>query len=419
MLTGLDITDIFGSKSIDENTSFIIVNYKKLNSYIRKVSSVADNNIYKLDIDRLAQTLNKEYRLGDINFCNFIPVGDVCSRNGVNNIILANKHVVPTTKRYNKVGEFNGLHLWIGELKRKGKISRSMGVVTTDNPSPPDSRIPVLPRSFLVKMDFRDGIIRGNEFNTLNYKEDGLWMIVRNKFNRSMDNFRLLGNNGKYLSSFDNKLKTKSKNSNGQNVSYNVQGELVMNGLCITANDGNNVGLDKCKSDRKQKWFPYNGNFISMMDDKFNTCLSVDNKDNITTKTCNLSSDAEWDMQYTDPQNRSYSWPKTSGKIVALVEKDNPWYLNKDIVGNKIYINNNYIPTTPYYKNYANVKPGCKIDHDHLTQNMAYSYANKHKKCVEGFEEESENDDTYALVILVLIIIMIVLIKYHKSYKLV
>jgi len=417
MFTGLEITDILGSRNVDNNTPFVIVSYNNIHKYLNKLGSINQYNILRINYDPLLNYIAEEKNTNEFNINNFIPVGDLCSKSEITNLILANKYVIPTTKRYKQVGIVDGMTFWTGFLKRKGKESRSIGITVTKDKNPPEYRVPVLPRSYLVKMDFTESLIAGNEFDILSLKTDGLWMIVRNKFGKSINNFKLLGLNGKYLSSNNNKLQLRDKNSSNQNVSYNAQGELVMGGMCLTTNDNKSVTLDKCASNKKQKWVPYNGNFISMLDNKFNSCLSVDTKDNVITKNCKLSSEAEWDIQNGDEKDvRNITWPTVKGKTVVLTTKDNPWFLNKDIVGEKVYINNNN-PTSndPYYKGYAKYKTNCKAPQEgDKSQGHGYSYANSLDNCVEGF---SESNDNFVLLILIIILFILLIVKFNYVRK--
>ena len=417
MFTGLEITDILGSRNIDNNTPFVIISYNNIHKYLNKLGSINQYNIYRINYEPLLSYVASEKNTSEFNINNFIPVGDLCSKSAITNLILANKYVIPTTKRYKQVGTIDGMTLWTGFLKRKDKESRSIGIIVTKDKNPPEYRVPVLPRSYLVKMDFTESTVAGNEFDILSLKTDGLWMIVRNKFGKSINNFKLLGLNGKYLSSNNNKLQLRDKNSSNQSVSYNTQGELVMGGMCLTTNDNKSVTLDKCDRNKKQKWVPYNGNFISMLDNKFNSCLSVDNKDNVITKNCKLSSEAEWDIQNGDVKDvRNITWPTVKGKTVVLTTKNNPWFLNKDIVGEKVYIKNNG-PTSndPYYKGYAKYKTHCKapVEGD-KTQGHGYSYADSLDNCVEGF---SETNDNFVLLILIIVLFILLIVKFNYTRK--
>jgi hypothetical protein len=293
-----------------------------------------------------------------------------------------------------------------------------MGVIITTDGNPPEYRIPVLPRSYLIKMDFSESVIDGNEFNVLNLKTDGLWMLARNRFGKSINNFKLLGLDGKYLSSHNNKLQLKDRSNSNQNVSYNVQGELVMGDMCLTTNDNSSVTLNKCKNKKKQKWAPYNGNFVSMMDNKFNTCLGVDKSNNVVTKRCNTKQ-AEWDIQHVDGKDTmNYSWPKKKGKRVVLTSKDNPWFTNKDIVGEVEQRPVKFRENSDLeYRDHADYDSKCKGGDD-PTNGRGYSYASSLKNCTEGFSStdtsESEGDNGFILTILILVLIILLVIKFRS-----
>ena len=413
MFSELTITDILGSEIIDNNTPLIIVSASpaSLVQYLTLVTTIDSNKIYKLNEKSLITDLSKvsdKIPLG-INIANFVSVGDICSSTRIKHIILANKYILPTTNKFRKVGSFSELTFWVGYLKRKDNESRTVGVCSTTDGNPPNYRIPVLPKSYLIKMDFPSGNVAGNEFNILNAKPDGLWMILRHKFSKNNNNFKLMGLDGKYLSSHNKNLRMRDGTTSNQNVSYNVQGELVMGDMCITTNDNKQVSLEKCNKKSGQKWFPYNGNYISMLDNKFNTCLSVGATDSIVTKECEPREESEWTQQDTDGvNNTNYTWPMINGKTVVLVENDNPWFLNKDIVGQVTHIPSNLPDDGPcdaeqygIFKSKYNKTPDDFI--------RGYSYAEQDKN-IEGFDAE-ENNDSFCVLLLVLIIAILLIIK--------
>ena len=412
MFSDLTITDILGSEIIDNNTPLIIISASpsSLIQYLNIVATIDVNKIYKLNYEKLIKDLSTSLDTQNkFDITNFIPVGDLCSSTRIKHIILANKYILPTTNKFRKVGSLSDLTFWEGYLKRKDKASRTIGVfVTTDN-NAPEYRAPVLPKSYLVKMDFPDDKVTGNEFNVLNIKSDGLWMILRHKFTKGSNNFKLIGLNGKYLSSDNGGLQLKDGNSSGHNISYNVQGELVMGNMCVTTNDSKEVSLEKCNSKSGQKWVPYNGNYVSMLDNKFNSCLSTGNANSVVTKECNPKNESEWTRQNIDDiDNVNYTWPKVKGKTVVLVEKDDPWFLNKDIVGNIKYIPHKFpkrvvcnTPINGVFKSKYKKTPTDFI--------RGYSYADQAQH-IEGFDNK-DTSDSFSMLLLVLIIAILLIIK--------
>lgn len=422
MFSELIITDILGSEIINNNTPLIIISASSvsLEQYLNLVTTIDSSKIYKLNHELLVKNIStlSDKLPSSFNITNFIPVGDICSSTRIKSIVLANKYILPTTNKFRKVGNLAGLTFWVGYLKRKDKESRTLGVCTTTNNNPPDHRVPVLPRSYLIKMDFPTGKVAGNELNILNIKSDGLWMILRHKFTRGNNNFKLIGLNGKYLSSDNNKLQLKEGNTTNQNVSYNVQGELVMGNMCITTNDNKEVYLEKCSKKSGQKWSPYNGNYISMMDNKFNTCLSVGNRNNIVASECDPRKESEWTQQDIDGADiANYTWPTAKGKTVVLVEKDDPWFLNKDIVGNVTHVPHKFSVSAPYDTSQAHTSES-KYNKTPTDFIRGYSYAEQAKN-IEGFGDTENNNDTFSIILLIIIILILFIVKigyFQKKY---
>jgi hypothetical protein len=366
MLTELEITDILGSNNINNNTPFLIVSYKHIQKFLVKIWSHNNYNIFSINYKKLVKYIKKiDNRYIDID--NFIPVGNLCSNIPITSIILANKYTVSTSQKYKKVGRINNLVLWTAHMKRKDTKLRSIGVVVTNGKNPPNFKTPVLPRSYLIKMEFPPNDVVGNEFNILNYKKDGLWIISRSKFSKLTDSFKLLSLDNKYLSSYNNTLQVRDSDSTNQNISYNAQGELVMDDMCIEA--GDNVKLSKCNKKNNQKWIPYNGNLLSSLNGKFSSCLGVKNN-KLITKKCNLLSDSDWDFQNTDfPDVRNYNWAKTKIKPdtnITLVNRDDPWFINKDIVGDTLPLQqqNNTIEEFTNDKSVKNFTKDTCLDND-------------------------------------------------------
>jgi hypothetical protein len=426
MFSELTITDILGSEIIDNNTPLIIISASpsSLIQYLTVVKTIDSNKIDSNKIDSNEIDSNKIYKLNheslikDLSFTidttdkfditNFIPVGDICSSTKIKHIVLANKYILPTTNKFKKVGTLSGLTFWAGYLKRKEKESRTIGLFVTEDDVAPKYRVPVLPKSYLVKMDFPNDTVAGNEFNILNIKSDGLWVILRHKFTKGNNNFKLMGLNGKYLSSDSGELRLKDGNSSGHNISYNVQGELVMGDRCITTNDNKDVSLEKCSNKSGQKWVPYNGNYISMLDNKFNTCLSVGDKNRVITKKCNPRAEPEWTKQNIDNVDHvNYTWPKIKGKTVVLVEKDDPWFLNKDIVGSIKYIPHKFPKGVAYDKP---IRGAFKSKYKKTPTDFirGYSYAEQSQN-IEGFDDK--DSDSFSVLLLVLIIAILIIVK--------
>ena len=65
--------------------------------------------------------------------------------------------------------------------------------------------------------------------------------------NENSDIIKLTNIKNKYLTRINDKAKMKSKLfSNNQSVAYTTQGELIINGKCLTQKQNDQVEFDKC-----------------------------------------------------------------------------------------------------------------------------------------------------------------------------
>ena len=358
----IKITDISGLH-INNNTPFIILTYNKLENLCNKIGIINNNIIYRIDDIKYSKFIkNKNLK---INLKKYIPVGDYCIdiNKKINKILLANIDLIITTNKYKYIGSLNNFHFWKGIIKRKNLESRSFGVITTTIKSPPNYNIPVIPKSYLINMDFiNNKIICGNEFNILNYKKDGIFIFTRNKLLNINNN-----------SNNNNSNNNNSNNNNSNNNIRFINNNIKKNNLCATFD--NNIVFKKCNNSKQQKWKKINNNnFISILDKKKNKCLSFDIYNNPIIKKCkDIIQNIIWK-------------PKKSKSLVLDIFK-NPWYLNENIIKDKT------------------LKPAINSPIENTTT-KTNSYKIKN----------SNSDDNFILFILIILLILILIIKY-KYYK--
>ena len=182
MFTGLNITNILGHRDIDNDTPFIIISCDDMNKFLDKLEVINSHTIYRLNLIKLREYMGDKVIDFDIN--NFLSVGDLCSERKITQILLANKNIVPCSSAYTNIGKLGKMTMWIAKMKRKTSESRSMGIILTEG-SIPSYETPVVPKSYLVNMDFGQSLLKGNDFNVLNVWSDGLLILIRDKFNTS------------------------------------------------------------------------------------------------------------------------------------------------------------------------------------------------------------------------------------------
>lgn len=203
----------------------------------------------------------------------------------------------------------------------------------------------------------------------------------------------------KYITNVDNKALMKSKlYSKNQQLLYSSQGEFIVNDKCLTTNmDGDLVYFDDCKKDKNQTWELYNDK-ITLSEQK-NKCLTSDNG-NLKVLECKNDNEMQnWNVEQPDVnKSTDYVLPKYKGKIVVLVESDNPWYLNKDIT----------IPLQ-YSNKYDEFSKKCgNIDYNKDEEYAQYSQNTEH------FTQNIESDNTTQTHIILLLLLIVGALIFYK-----
>jgi Ricin-type beta-trefoil lectin domain. len=220
----------------------------------------------------------------------------------------------------------------------------------------------------------------------------------------------------KYVTMIDgNAVLKPEQESAHQSLSYNVQGELITSGKCLTYLDENYpVFYGPCAGDKKQKWHIFD-NKISPQHDN-HKCLTV--KDNsLYIKQCNESNDKQnWTVENTNIINSS--WDKYHGKTVVLVESNNPWYINNDttdVMENKY--KENMLPNKIGFKKYADYKTNFVINANGPHMGYGVSYADRTGvPCdkIEQFDEGVLDNNNQIICIMLCVLFIIIIYKIWK-----
>jgi hypothetical protein len=277
--------------------------------------------------------------------------------------------------------------------------------------------------------------------------------------------FKIMNSNGKYITTLpdSNKIVLKDKlNRIEQNVSYNAQGELIIDGKCITTSDGSTLKMDDCNNSKGQKWIIKNNKLIlydnkkcisdntnndntdndnTDNDNTYNDNTDNDNTDNdntdndntdniynndesdISLRACNQnttdSSEQTWFQELID-KNKDNIF---KGKNVILVNTDDPWYINKEFTIPQKYIDNNLSSLDNNLEyDYGDFNSYFNINNKRADLGYGYSYASRlGEKCNEHFtntkkkiNENNIYDNDYTSIIILLCILLIIIFLYRR-----
>lgn len=415
----INITDIFGSNNINNKTPIVIINSNDIHSLLKRIYIKRDNSIWDYNYD----VLKKIFADRKMNFDDYLVSGHIYLNTKdfkPKELIFFHKQYSSYSNNYVGVCDFGNGSLWRA-VTDDGKFS--LGVVYSPSKSIPNKTIAVVPEEYIQydKSEFKTPIDQ-SEFTLLACKDTGRTRLLINRYYRSLSIFKLINSNGNYITNIPDSeeviLKEKL-NKLGQVVSYNAQGELIIDGKCLTTNDGENVLVTTCSNNDNQKWSLDNNGKVRSHSGKCLTSLNDEKK--IRLEDCeNDDSTQEWISESSSSTNSDYEWDYYKGKTVVLVGSDNPWYINKEFTVPRRYTENanfivNDIDSDGH--EYANYSTDFNIDARKPDLGYGYSYASRQgKECIEGFgNKEEENNNIVILVFLIILIVM--LYKYYLRNK--
>lgn len=393
----ISVIDIYGY-NISNESDFIIIKTDFMHKFLKKMISSKDGAIFKIDKKSLDPILNER----NIDISQFIPLGHIYydGKNRPNRIVLANKNISLTPTSYVDIMSYG-----------EGKIIKpiqsnsdyvSFGLLYTDNTSV-DTNIAMIEKKYLINIanNKENPRLVGNDFFMLS--DIALHRYVLNKNGKYKDDphfMKLTNTETKYITKMDDDVKLKNKIYNkNQKISYNTQGELIMDDKCLTYNN-NKIYFDKCNNKTDQMWDIYDNNIHPLENPE--KCLSSFG-DNIEMKDCADNSEASiWNVENSDSDKSSdYRLPEYKGKTMVLVDSDDPWYLNKDVTLPIIY-NKKLDLTGKKYQKFA-------------------SYDNKLHEGREMFNnlnnDNTNNTQSQIVYLLILIIVILCIYKYLCTKK--
>lgn len=185
---------------------------------------------------------------------------------------------------------------------------------------------------------------------------------------------KLISSTDKYITLTDENTKAKYKQTGlKQNISYNVQGELINNKKCLNKQGDNKVKFTDCDS-KSTQWNidPY-GHITDKENVEEEKCLTENSDNELTIEPCTENSSQVWTVENSDDVTTNYSWDEYQGKTVVLVESSNPWFINKDtahILEDKSYnVQTPVEPVSVYFERPVKHKEGF------TTKNINYDNA--------------------------------------------
>jgi hypothetical protein len=227
----------------------------------------------------------------------------------------------------------------------------------------------------------------------------------------------------KYMTMIDGEPKMRNKIfSNNQSVSYNTQGELIIDDQCLTQKSGK-VYFDKCKNEKKQLWKIDNNKIYSLNSPEM--CLSTLGE-NVTIKQCSNNEnenenedDNKWIIEESDIEKTSdYKPIKYKGKTIVLVDSENPWYLNYDTTIPIEYSKKQDI-TQKQYRNDSDYGSDENLEFEHFNNNNKNNNINikEENKISENKESTSQNQNQIIFLLLIIVVILIVYKHLQKTTK--
>lgn len=469
-MENLYISDLFGY-NITNGSPIVVINVNNTKNIFIKIANDTDakNTIFKYNMQLINSLLLKR----NVDPNNFLIIGHILLENNSNKfpeiIVLANKNICLSPNGFEEIGDFsNGKIIRFYNKSEKNKITYSVGLfyfTSSDTIEKEMQFVGIIPDKFLIpyqnsnKKIIDQDSLTSNDFGLLSLPSLGIKTLSRT--HEIQEKFKLLNKlNDKYLTVMNNETFIKQGLSNiSQLFSYNAQGELINenDGKCLSYNDSE-ISPQTCDPQKlNQKWIVTQNKILPS--NNFGKCLDVSSLDktSVQLNDCDSSDSQIWT---TETENNSfdnsesvksgdYVWSKYKGKTLALVENDNPWFVNTDIVDTatideSVYrMNDVSFREAPHYQtNYLiNLKNNNLYQSDFIidpkSPSLGYGYSFKSrggKPCQKNdnnseqienfnnFDNTELNDKQFSLeqqifIIVTLIVILLILYRIFKHFN--
>lgn len=432
------ITDIFGN-NITQSSLFLIVNSPDIYSLLTKISKTKKSSIWKYNRSKI-DTLIALRRLDPKNY---LILGHViCLTEKPKQLILVHKSLCKNPTHLERITSYGDGSIYKAVCEDQKYISlglfyfdESSDMITNDE----SIGIGMVSLSTVVIDKFNTFYDKNsqeydlipNDYNLLSSGRIGI-VIINKTIYANDDQFKLMNNDGKYITKIDDRLESHPNlNSTNQIITYNTQGELIIDGKCLSFDNKPHPDLffDTCADSQNQKWNIYSGQIspiqsATSVQSEYKQCITSENnsEDNVSLQTCGRQRDNQiWDTENNDDVSTNNTWSRYKGKAVVLVESDNPWYINKNTT---IPIKMQTIPTvlnSVKNKLQADVVSNMILDPTRPNMGLGYSYAERlgidcqRTDQAEGFDtSEQYINQTNIILCICLIIILLLFYKYLK-----
>ena len=441
-ITDIYVSDLFGY-NITNSTPIIIINTNEPYKLLRRLdkdSSISPNtSIWEYNLKKISDVLKER----NVDIDNFLMLGHVLYKSNLNPkiLILGNINLCGRPNKYEEVATYGSGKIVRPYLENADGIKTyTLGLFYSKDSEFDVSQIGVIPSELLMDISKTNNAQTGNsktsdldtnEFSLLSSTKLGLKTIRRSKIlNGETRKIKLMTPSQKYLTVIDSDVKIKnSQQSLSQTFSYNAQGELTTDGKCLTYNDAS-VSAEECDSEhsnKRQKWLLSQNKILPSND--FEKCLETPTSNNgkVYLKQCDDTSlNQSWSTESSDSdvsENSStdYNWDKYHGKTVVLVENDNPWFVNDDVVTKKTYNTAGAVLHDDIvYRENADYKSNFVMDINSPSMGYGYSFADKGGiPCdkIEGFGQINSKSCSGDMQIIAIIILIAVILMLYKMFK--
>lgn len=426
-MSNITIDNISGSKIITHRTPIIVLRDVPL-SYLIPIKT-KKSIVYEVNTRRLIRDLERRLKF----IYQFIPVGQI---NGSNKktytVLMANRDIFQTANNYEMIID----NIWIGKTNNgNGQISTTLGVIYKEKESKELNQYPVFPQSFMFRIkqsnqnkssvsleDDMYGSVDGmtNDESDIEIYQDlytnstrGSWGLIKNKFDVDGKHLKMVDPSGNmrelYIPRYvrpNDVISGYDGNSDDydKKVFFNAQGEITSDSNCVPPSENmNKMYIDECNGTKTKiagSANPYNIIAHDSSDIMFRFTDADNQKSNVKNKN-----------KYQDKKIL-----KHGGKLV-LREKDEPWFTDREIVGDVA----NHIDAhkiTGLSDSSFDDADSMKYISTCKTQNpkAGYSRYQKMKNCKETFvgSEEEVVNNTNNIILYGLCLLLIILLIYKK-----
>jgi len=413
------ITDLFGN-NITSSSLFLIINSNNVHKLLKKLAKEKTSSIWTYDRSIIDQII-EQHRLDPKNY---LILGDVLyiPKYPPKQLILVHKNLCKLPTQYLKIISYADGAIY--KPISNDNNYNSIGLLFSKNLDTLDKNIGLIPQNIILtlKNPLASDNLAMNDFNLLSTISNNVFTIKRTALLKNKKHMKISNIDGLYITKNNTNAKIKNKlYSEDQTVTYNTQGELIIDGKCLTLPKINTPNpelfFDTCNNNDNQKWNMYQGQIMPQSGKQ--QCLTS-NDNNLSISNCTNSDAQTWDTEDDNINTSSdYSWDTYKGKTVVLVESDNPWYINTGTtVMQKIHKSSDNLNVLRPTADIADFKSAINLDVNKPDLGLGHSYASRLKK-IENFESMSttsgQSQQNNFILIICIIIIFLLIYKHFKQ----